>query len=361
MSSDSSTPSNGLDVSFVLSWTESARIMQRPDCHDGSRFPHEEFVLAGRGTFRFMRQVEDCLASEISRAKPEPTMLRSMTAFARIESQHDLGGVQWEIRSVNHRYLDVNVRLPEDLRRIEPKVRERVGTHLKRGKVDCTLRVLPAPAAAGGLSVDRDLAARVAHAARSVAELLPEPAPVSPVDILRWPGVVQAQAPDPELIERFVLEALDHALSDLVAMREREGARIATMIRERLDDLEVETGRVREVLPAIVQGYGERMRARIEELDATVDEGRIEQELALVAQRMDVAEELDRLEAHVDEIRATLENPRPAGRRLDFLMQELNREANTLGSKSAAVTTSRASVDLKVLIEQMREQIQNVE
>ena len=288
-------------------------------------------------------------------------MLRSMTAFARIESQHGQGGVQWEVRSVNHRYLDVSVRLNEDLRRLEPKVRERVGARLKRGKVDCTLRVLPTPAEADGLTVDRDLAARVANGARVVAGLLPDPAPVSPVDILRWPGVVQAQAPDPDLIERIVLDELDHALSDLVAMREREGARIATMIRERLDDLQVEVDRVRELLPAIVQAYRERMRARVEELDATVDEGRVEQELALIAQRMDVAEELDRLEAHTDEIRATLERSEPAGRRLDFLMQELNREANTLGSKSAAVATSRASVDLKVLIEQMREQIQNVE
>ena len=288
-------------------------------------------------------------------------MLRSMTAFARAESQYDQGGVQWEIRSVNHRYLDVGVRLPEDLRRLEPKVRERIGARLKRGKVDCTLRVLPAPAEAGGLCVDRDLAARVANGARAVAELLPDPAPVSPVDILRWPGVVQAPAPDLELVERIVLGELDHALSDLVGMREREGARIRTMIRGRLDELEVEVSRVREVLPAIVQAFGERMRMRIQELDAAIDEGRVEQELALVAQRMDVAEELDRLDAHVDEIRAALERPEPAGRRLDFLMQELNREANTLGAKSAAVTTSRASVDLKVLIDQMREQIQNVE
>ena len=288
-------------------------------------------------------------------------MLRSMTAFARIESQHEPGGIQWEIRSVNHRYLDVNLRLPEDLRRLDPKVRERIGARLNRGKVDCALRVLANPAATGGLAVDGDLAARVAQAARTVAELLPEAAPVNPVDILRWPGVVQAPSPDPELIERLVLGELDRALADLVGMREREGARMEAVIRDRLDELGVEVSRVREILPAIVQGYGERMRTRLAEVDATLDEGRLEQELALIAQRMDVAEELDRLEAHVDEIRAALERPEPAGRRLDFLMQELNREANTLGSKSAAVTTSRASVDLKVLIEQMREQIQNVE
>ena len=288
-------------------------------------------------------------------------MLRSMTAFARIESQHDLGGIQWEVRSVNHRYLDVSLRLPEDLRRLDPKIRERVGARLRRGKVDCTLRVLSNPATDGGLSVDRDLAARIADAARVVSEHLPEAAPVSPVDILRWPGVVQAPAPDPERIERIVLETLDRALSDLVGMREREGARIETMIRARLDDLEVEVRGVRERLPAIVDAFGERMRARLAEHATVLDEGRIEQELALIAQRMDVAEELDRLEAHADEIRSALAKPEPAGRRLDFLMQELNREANTLGSKSAAVATSRASVDLKVIIEQMREQIQNVE
>ena len=288
-------------------------------------------------------------------------MLRSMTAFARIESQHEPGGIQWEIRSVNHRYLDVNLRLPEDLRRLDPKVRERIGARLNRGKVDCTLRVLANPAATGGLAVDSDLAARVAQAARTVAELLPEAAPVNPVDVLRWPGVVQAPAPDPELIERLVLDELDRALADLVGMREREGTRMEAVIRNRLDELGTEVSRVRDVLPAIVQGFGERMRTRLAEVDATLDEGRVEQELALIAQRMDVAEELDRLEAHVHEIRAALERSEPAGRRLDFLMQELNREANTLGSKSAAVTTSRASVDLKVLIEQMREQIQNVE
>ena len=284
-----------------------------------------------------------------------------MTAFARTETQCDQGGIQWEIRSVNHRYLDVQLRLPEEFRRLDPKIRERVGANLRRGKVDCTLRVLPTAGQTSGLSVDDELAARVAQAAQAVAAFLPAPAPVSPVDILRWPGVVQAPTPDLEQIERAVLDGLESALSDLAGMREREGARMEAVIRDRLGDLESEVHRVRELLPAIVTGFAERMRARLGEVDATLDEGRVEQELALIAQRMDVAEELDRLEAHVDEIRATVGKPEPAGRRLDFLMQELNREANTLGSKSAAVATSRASVDLKVFIEQMREQIQNVE
>ena len=288
-------------------------------------------------------------------------MLRSMTAFAHVESRDDRGGVEWEIRSVNNRYLDVYVRLPEDLRGLDPKVRERVGARLGRGKVDCTLRTLPGLDTSGGLPIDRDLAARVAQAARAVAEWLPEPAPVNPVDVLRWPGVVQAPAPDPERTGHAALELLDRALDELVGMREREGGRIGAVIRERLDALAAETPRLRGMLPAIVQAFGERLRTRLADLGPGLDEGRVEQEIALLAQRMDVAEELDRLEAHVEEIRATLDTPGPVGRRLDFLMQELNREANTLGAKSASVVTSRASVDLKVLIEQMREQIQNVE
>ena len=288
-------------------------------------------------------------------------MLRSMTAFAHVESRGDWGGVEWEIRSVNNRYLDVYVRLPEDLRGLDPKVRERVGACLGRGKVDCTLRALPGSGTPEGLPVDRDLAARVAQAARAVAELLPEPAPVNPVDVLRWPGVVQAPAPDPERIEHATLDLLDRALDDLVGMREREGERIGTVIRERIDELAAKVPRLREMLPAIVQGFGERMRARLDNPGMGLDEGRVEQEIALIAQRMDVAEELDRLEAHVEEVRATLGKPGPVGRRLDFLMQELNREANTLGAKSASIVTSRASVDLKVLIEQIREQIQNLE
>ena len=288
-------------------------------------------------------------------------MLRSMTAFAHVESRGDRGGVEWEIRSVNNRYLDVNVRLPEDLRGLDPKVRERVGARLRRGKVECTLRALPGPDSSGGLPLDRDLAARVAHAARTVAELLPGPAPVNPVDVLRWPGVVQAPAPDPERVGQAVLELLDRALDELVGMREREGGRIGAVLRERLDALAAEVPRLRGMLPAIVQAFGERMRARLADFGPNLDEGRIEQEIALIAQRMDVAEELDRLEAHVEEVRATFDEPGPVGRRLDFLMQELNREANTLGAKSASIVASRASVDLKVLIEQMREQIQNVE
>ena len=229
------------------------------------------------------------------------------------------------------------------------------------GKVDCTLRSLPGLDTSGGLPVDHDLAARVAHAARAVAELLPQPAPINPVDVLRWPGVVQAPAPDPEHAGHAALDLLDPALDELVGMREREGGRIGAVIRDRLDALAAEVPRLRGMLPAIVQAFGERMRARLADPGPSLDEGRIEQEIALIAQRMDVAEELDRLEAHVEEVRATLDRPGPVGRRLDFLMQELNREANTLGAKSASIVTSRASVDLKVLIEQMREQIQNVE
>ena len=190
-------------------------------------------------------------------------MLCSMTAFAHVQSRGDRGGVEWEIRSVNNRYLDVNVRLPEDLRGLDPKVRERVGARLGRGKVDCTLRALPGLDSSGGLPVDHDLAARVAHAARAVAELLPEPAPINPVDVLRWPGVVQAPAPDPEHAGHAALELLDRALDELIGMREREGGRIGAVIRERLDALAAEAPRLRGMLPAIVQAFRERMRARL--------------------------------------------------------------------------------------------------
>ena len=238
-----------------------------------------------------------------------------MTAFAHVESRGDGGGVEWEIRSVNNRYLDVNVRLPEDLRGLDPKVRERVGARLGRGKVDCTLRSLPGLDTSGGLPVDHDLAARVAHAARAVAELLPQPAPINPVDVLRWPGVVQGPpAPDPEHAGHAALDLLDRALDELVGMREREGGRIGAVIRERLDALAAEVPRLRGMLPAIVQAFGERMRARLADPGPSLDEGRIEQEIALIAQRMDVAEELDRLEAHVEEVRATLDTPGPVGR-----------------------------------------------
>jgi len=288
-------------------------------------------------------------------------VIRSMTAFARAESSAQWGTAYWELRSVNNRFLDVAARLPEDLRAIEGEVRERVRSRVRRGKVDCTLKLVPSVEAEGAFALDMELAKRLAEASREIDKLLHDPARVNAMDILRWPGVAQTRLPDPDMLGGAVLELLDRALDDLLATREREGRQIHTLIEQRCAEVDAIVARVRERLPEIVVAFRERLAARLAEVRESLDEERLEQEMVIVAQRIDVSEELDRLEAHVAEVRRVLDQDKPAGRRLDFLMQELNREANTLGSKSVDTETTRASVDLKVLIEQMREQIQNVE
>ena len=288
-------------------------------------------------------------------------MIRSMTAFSRREASFPWGELSVELRSVNHRYLDVSPRLPEELRAAEGDFRQRVAAVLSRGKVDLNMRFAPAQGSGDSLQIDRQLAERISHASREIDLLLYNPAPVNSLDVLRWPGVIQSVAVEPDELRQAALGLLDEALAELVAMREREGAKLAELIEQRCSAvLEVVAG-VREILPEILEASRERLRARFEEAKLELDPQRLEQEMVIAAQKMDVAEELDRLEAHVGEIRAVLKKGGTVGRRLDFLMQELNREANTLGSKSADTRTSRASVDLKVFIEQMREQIQNIE
>ncbi len=288
-------------------------------------------------------------------------MIRSMTAFSRREASYPWGELSVELRSVNHRYLDVSPRLPEELRAAEGDFRQRVAAVLSRGKVDLNMRFAPAQGSGDSLQIDRQLAERISHASREIDLLLYNPAPVNSLDVLRWPGVIQSVAVEPDELRQAALGLLDEALAELVAMREREGAKLAELIEQRCSAvLEVVAG-VREILPEILEASRERLRARFEEAKLELDPQRLEQEMVIAAQKMDVAEELDRLEAHVGEIRAVLKKGGTVGRRLDFLMQELNREANTLGSKSADTRTSRASVDLKVFIEQMREQIQNIE
>ena len=284
-----------------------------------------------------------------------------MTAFARSERSADWGTAYWELRSVNNRYLDVSPRLPEEARIIESAVRERIRERLHRGKVDCTLRLALGAADGAALNVNLELAKRVADATREIDALLHDPARVSSLDLLRWPGVVQTQTPDFDTLSSALLELLDEALADLVATREREGLHIRELISERCDEMRNVVAGVRQRLPEVLELCRQRMRERLTELVEQMNEERLEQEMAMVAHKSDVAEELDRLEAHVKEVRRVLDEEEPAGRRLDFLMQELNREANTLGSKSIDTETTRASVDLKLLIEQMREQIQNVE
>ncbi len=285
-----------------------------------------------------------------------------MTAFARREARTGAGTLVWELRSVNHRYLDVSVRLPEELRALEPAVRERVGARLRRGKVDCALRFQPEAAVAAAVSLNRELAGRLADLARDAATLLgPESAPPGPFDLLRWPGVVREEPADLGPVQAEALALLDAALDELEATRAREGARIEALLRERIAAMRPLVARARERRPQVIEAALGRWRERLRELGGEPEPGRLEQELALQAQRLDVAEELDRLEAHLDEAEAVLGRGEPVGRRLDFLMQELNREANTLAAKSADAETTRIAVELKVLIEQMREQVQNVE
>ncbi len=288
-------------------------------------------------------------------------MLHSMTAFAREERQGPWGVATWELRSVNHRYLDASVRLPEELRGLEPAVRERVCARVRRGKVECTLRYQPSTDARSGFAVDTELARRVADASRTVGGLLDKAAPVNPMDILRWPGVTAPPTPDLDEVAGAALALLERTLDDLVESRAREGIKMAELVRARCDEIESVVRGVRQRVPAVLAASRERLSARLAELREQLDSTRLEQEMLILAHKLDISEELDRLEAHTEEVRRVLAEEHPAGRRLEFLMQEMNREANTLGAKSGDAETTRASVDLKVLIEQAREQIQNVE
>jgi uncharacterized protein (TIGR00255 family) len=288
-------------------------------------------------------------------------MIRSMTAFARVERATTWGTAYWELRSVNNRYLDIVPRLPEEARSIEGAVRERIRGRMRRGKVDCTLRLSQGTENESEFMLDLNLVKMIADATREIDKLIHDPARVNAMEVLRWPGVVQTSTPDPDALGAAALELLDQGLGELVATREREGEQIREMLVQRCQEVEVIVAEVKKRLPEILAGLRERLGERLAEIREQLNEERLEQEMALVAQKMDVAEELDRLEAHVLEVRRVLDTDEPAGRRLDFLMQEMNREANTLGSKSMDAESTRASVDLKVLIEQMREQIQNVE
>ena len=288
-------------------------------------------------------------------------MTNSMTGFARREERWEWGSLAWEIRSVNHRYLEVSWRLPEELRPLEADFRRRVGKHLKRGKIECSLRLRWGEEDDAGLHLRLPVLRQIDQALTTVSEHLGDCAPVSPLDVLRWPGVVEEQKRDAEPAQAAAMELLDAALVDLNAARSREGERISIMLTERCDGIAALVTSARVLLPEIREQLRQRLLERIAKLDLEPDPGRLEQELVLLTQKMDVDEELDRLDSHVTEVRRILGVDEAAGRRLDFLMQEFNREANTLGSKSQSLETTRISVELKVLIEQMREQIQNVE
>ena len=286
-------------------------------------------------------------------------MLNSMTGFARQVAESSFGTLTCEIRAVNHRYLDVQFRLPDELRANELELKKLVGKTIRRGKVECSVHFRRAVEGQGQLN--KALVAELRSRVEQLNKLLPETRPIDPMDVLRWPGIVE----QPEVEARPIIEAATTLLSDtlvaLAEMRASEGERIDQMLGSRCDDvLQIAAG-VRKRMPEVLLAVRKKQQERINKLDVVADPARLETELALIAQKLDVDEELDRLQSHVTEIRKILKEQEPVGRRLDFLMQELNREANTLGSKSADAETTSAAVDLKVLIEQMREQIQNIE
>ncbi|EKD72850.1 MAG: hypothetical protein ACD_45C00569G0002 [uncultured bacterium] len=289
-------------------------------------------------------------------------MIQSMTAFARTQGQGKWGSAVCELRSINHRYLELSVRLPDTLHELEISMRERLRHYIHRGKIECHLRFQPGDSAGVEFTINTHLAEELCKANGVIANRMTQAAaPINTMDILCWPGVLQIAEVDLETIQDAVLKLLEKALQDLVEARMREGDELKQLFLQRLDSMKAELAKVRHRLPEIYNQQRARLIARFSDAKIELDSGRFEQELVLFAQKIDVAEELERLDAHISEVRRILKHGGVIGRRLDFLMQELNREANTLGAKSVDVDTTRASVELKVLIEQIREQVQNVE
>ena len=285
-----------------------------------------------------------------------------MTAYAMRSTRTPRGQLTWELRSVNQRYLDLSLRLPEDFRALEPDIRQRFKETLHRGKVEIGLRFQPDQAVASAdLHLNAELARALLGCHDDLAELAGQTAPPDLVRLLNWPGLIVQDSPDLASESDAAMELLDQAITALVEAREQEGSAISEMIEARLAGIENQAAEVAGHLPEIRAALDRRLRERLAALEAPVDPGRIEQEVVMQLQKLDVDEELDRLAAHVAEIRRVLGLSEPVGRRLDFLMQELNREANTLGSKASLAEIGQAAVELKVLIEQMREQVQNVE
>ncbi|MDR3492924.1 MAG: YicC family protein [Gammaproteobacteria bacterium] len=288
-------------------------------------------------------------------------MIQSMTAFARTQEQGEWGNIVCELRSINHRYLELNVRLPDALQKCEAIVREKARDKIKRGKVECLLRFHPNEIVNNEISVNSVLVKQLCDINEVVAQHLKNPAQINPIDILKWPGVLQVSEIDIEQIQKQVIIAFEKTLQDLIIARQREGEQLQHFLNQRLDTMIAELKKVKLRIPAILIAQREKLQARFLDAKLQCDPTRLEQELVIAAQKIDVTEELDRLDTHILEVRRCLNQDEAVGRRLDFLMQELNREANTLGSKSVDTETTHVSVELKVLIEQMREQVQNIE
>jgi len=288
-------------------------------------------------------------------------MIQSMTAFARESEPTDQGLVTIEIRTVNHRYLDCTFKLPDSIRPCEHELRELAGKSLSRGKMECLIRVQQQPSEVGDLQIDEKQLARVLTMAADIAARVEHVQALNPLEVIQFPGVSKTQAVSEDLLPLAAKSLLPRVLESLVRNRTREGDKLAQLVLDRIKKVEQEVALTRQRLPELMQAQRERVVSKISELEVDVDQGRLEQELVFMAQKADVDEELDRLEAHISEVRDVIKKGGPCGRRLDFLMQELNREANTLSSKSTSNGTTQSAIELKVLIEQMREQIQNIE
>lgn len=287
-------------------------------------------------------------------------MIYSMTAFAHLELKKEWGNAVWEIRSVNQRFLETYFRLPEAFRNLEMTLRERLRTALTRGKVECSLRIELNANQNNGLTLNQEYAKQVISSLQWLKETAQE-GEINLVDILRFPGVVDNQNQDLDRISQDLLEGFEQILAEFIAMRGREGANLQALIQQRLDAIATEATKVQAQMPSVLQWQKDRLQQRFDELNLQLDLQRLEQEMVLLAQKVDVAEELDRLQLHVKETTSILKKGGAVGRKLDFMMQELNREANTLASKSINADVTNSAVELKVLIEQMREQIQNLE
>ena len=288
-------------------------------------------------------------------------MIRSMTAFARKDVQGDWGTLTCEIRTVNHRYLEPSFRLPEAFRELDNRFREELRSQLKRGKVDVSMRLQSVEKGSQGFEISEEVAQAVNEAANHINRILDNPAHINALDVLRWPGVLSVPEQDYGPAKDAAVSLFEQTVTELASVREREGERLRPLFEDRLKTMSDLVADVRKRMPELLEAQEKMLRERFEKAKVELDSERVAQEMVMLAQKSDVAEELDRLDAHVSEVSDTLKSEDAIGRRLDFLMQELNREANTLSSKSIDAGVTRIAVDLKVLIEQMREQVQNLE
>ena len=288
-------------------------------------------------------------------------MTNSMTAFSSCSDEQSWGSLVWEIRSVNHRYLDVTFKLPEDLRSLENSLRTKLTENIKRGKLECCLRYKSTKSQDVEVSVNEANAKAILKACQVISKILHQPSEMNVMEILRWPGVVEDQETDIKPVVAAASHLFEKALQSLSETRKSEGGRLQVMLEERITAMKEIVNHERKRRPDVVKQHREKLLKRVEALDIEHDKDRFEQEMVYLVQKMDIDEELDRIESHFEEIEKIFSRDEPAGRRLDFIMQEFNREANTLASKSTNIETTQASVDLKVLIEQMREQVQNIE